>query len=251
MLNLEKKVIVITGASSGIGQQCAISCSKMGATIILLGRNPDKIKYTLSQLEGQGHLFFIQDIQDTEKFEAAINEAVLKLGTIDGFIHSAGLQNTLPLRLHSKDIFMNQFNINAIAGFEACKVLIKKNNFNVSGGSFVFISSVRGSYGAANQIGYSASKGAVIAGARALAIELANKNIRVNSVSPGMVEDTEMTKAIINKMPVDWSEKSKSEYPLGWVNTNDVANACVFLLSDESKKITGIDLIVDGGFSAK
>lgn len=251
LFNLEKKVIVVTGASSGIGRQCSISCSKIGATLVIFGRNAEKINNTLSELEGNNHLFFIQDILDIEKFEAAINVAVKKLGPIDGFIHSAGLQNTLPLRLHTKDIFMNQFEVNAVAGFEACRILTKKDYFSSQGGSLVFISSIRGLYGALNQIGYSASKGAVISGARSLAIDLSSRNIRVNTVSPGMVEDTEMTYATIKRLPIEWAEKSKSEYPLGWVNTNDVANACVFLLSEGSKKITGTNIIVDGGFSAK
>lgn len=251
MFSLKNKVIVVTGASSGIGQQCAISCSKMGAKLVLFGRNTERINQTLSKLEGTGHLFFIQDIIETEKFEGAINIASKKLGVIDGFIHSAGVQVTLPLRLHTKDVFMNQFEVNTVAGFETCRILTKKEYFNPTGGSLVFISSIRGLYGAANLIGYAASKGAVISGAKSLAIEIANRNIRVNTVSPGMVEDTEMTKTTIKKLPAEWAEKSKSEYPLGWVSTNDVANACVFLLSDESKKITGTNIIVDGGFSAK
>ncbi len=251
MFTLANKVIVITGASSGIGAQCAILCSKLGAKLILFGRNVENLKATFSKLEGSDHLFFTQDIRDTALLDTSIHEAVTKVGLIDGFIHSAGLQNTLPLRLHSKAIYMNQFEVNTIAGFEACRILTKKEYFNLSGGSLVLISSIRALYGAANQIGYSASKGAVIAGARSLAIELANKDIRVNTVSPGMVEDTEMTKNSIKKLPIDWSEKSKSEHPLGWVNTIDVANACIFLLSDASKKITGTNIIVDGGFSAK
>lgn len=251
MFSLNNKVIVITGASSGIGQQCAIICSKMGAKLVLFGRNAERINQTLSKLEGTGHLYFIQDILETGKFDSAINIAAKKLGAIDGFIHSAGVQVTLPLRLHTKDVFMNQFEVNAVAGFEACRILTKKEYFNPAGGSLVFISSIRGLYGSTNQIGYSASKGAVISGTRSLAIEIANRNIRVNTVSPGMVEDTEMTKTITEKLPVEWTEKSKSEYPLGWVNTSDVANVCVFLLADESRKITGTNIIVDGGFSAK
>jgi len=251
MFSLKNKVIVVTGASSGIGQQCAISCSKLGARLVLFGRNSERINQTLSKLEGTDHLIFIQDILETDKFDSAISIAVKKLGVIDGFIHSAGVQSTLPLRLHTKEVFMNQFEINALAGFEACRILTKKEYFNTDGGSLIFISSIRGLYGAANLIGYSASKGAVISGTRSLAIEIANRNIRVNTVSPGMVEDTEMTKTITEKLQVEWIEKSKSEYPLGWVNTIDVANTCVFLLSDESKKITGTNMIVDGGFSAR
>jgi|AGTN01.3.fsa_nt_gi Dehydrogenases with different specificities (related to short-chain alcohol dehydrogenases) len=251
MLSLENKTIVITGASSGIGQQCAISCSKLGARLILFGRNIENINRTLSFLKGDKHLFYVQDLSDVQQFELSIKDAVLKLGCIDGFIHSAGIQNTLPLRMHTKEVFSNQFDINALSGFEACRILTKKGLFNSKGGSIVFISSIRGITGAANLLGYSASKGAVIAGTKALAIEIAHKNIRVNTISPGMVKDTPMTNNAIKKFPEKWLEKNMADYPLGWVETTDVANACIFLLADVSKKITGINLVVDGGFSAK
>lgn len=251
MFTLYNKVIVITGASSGIGRQCAINCSNLGATLVLFGRNAEKLNQTLSMLNGTGHLVFIQDILEMDKFESAINSTVKKIGLIDGFIHSAGVQFTMPLRLHTNDVFTKQFMVNAVSGFEASRILTKKEYFNPKGGSLIFISSIRGLYGSSNQIGYAASKGAVTAGARSLAIEIASRNIRVNTVSPGMVEDTEMTNNILEKLSVEWMEKSKLEYPLGWVNTNDVANACVFLLSDETRRITGTNIIVDGGFSAK
>ena len=251
MFSLKNKVIVVSGASSGIGQQCAITCSEMGATLILFDINKEKLEITQSLLKNQSFFSFVQDIKEIDHFESGINKVVNELGAIDGFVHSAGIQNTLPLRLHNSDIYRNQFDINVIAGFEACRVLTKKNNFNVKGGSIVLIASVRGFLGASNQVGYTASKGAVIAGVKSLALELAQRNIRVNSISPGMVENTEMTKKIVAQLSPEWSEKNKSEYPLGWVSTYDIANTCVFLLSDESKKITGTNIIVDGGFSAK
>jgi len=98
---------------------------------------------------------------------------------------------------------------------------------------------------------YSASQGAIIASVRLLAIELAPNKIRINSISPGMVENTPMTKSIINMLSTEWEINNKKEYPLGWVETDDVANTAVFLLSEASKRITGTNIIVDGGFSAK
>jgi NAD(P)-dependent dehydrogenase (short-subunit alcohol dehydrogenase family) len=251
MFCLENKIIVITGASSGIGEKCAITCSRMGAITVLFGRSEEKLKHVFSELEGQKHIYFAQDINQNDQFDSSISMIVKKYGAIDGFIHSAGTQSTLPLRLHNKEVYRNQLDVNVIAGFEACRIITKIENFNKKGGSLIFISSIRGLLGAANQIGYSASKGAVIAGARSLAIELAKRNIRVNSISPGMVEDTEMTKQIIGQLPSQWSKESQLEYPLGWVSTEDIANTCVFLLSDESKKITGTNIVVDGGFSAR
>jgi NAD(P)-dependent dehydrogenase (short-subunit alcohol dehydrogenase family) len=251
MFSLENKNIVITGASSGIGKQCAINCSKMGASLVLFDWNKEGLEHTLSQLVGNTYLFFIQDVREIDQLDSAINKVVTELGVIDGFIHSAGIQNTLPLRLHNKGIYYDQLDVNAIGGFEACRILTKMNYFNPNGGSLVFIASIRGLFGAANQVGYAASKGAVIAGVKSMAMELAIRKIRVNSISPGMVEDTEMTRDILAQLPPQWSKESQLEYPLGWVTTNDIANACIFLLSDESKRITGTNIIVDGGFSAK
>jgi len=250
MFDLANKRIVITGASSGIGRQCAISCSKMGATLLLFGRNQEQLNVTRSYLDGTNHLTFAQDIRDIDQFSLSIEKAVNEYNAIDGFIHSAGIQNTLPLRLHNKEIYNNLFEVNAIGAFECCRMLIQKNYFN-KGGSIIFIASIRGLLGASSQVGYAASKGAVIAGTRSLALELAFRNIRVNSISPGMVEDTAMTKKSLVGLPSDWVEKSKSEYPLGWISAEDVANTCIFLLSNESQKITGTNIVVDGGFSAR
>ena len=250
MLNLNKKRVVITGASSGIGRQCAIMCSRMGASLILFGRNKEQLELTHSQLTGEDHLSFAQDISNIAQFGKSIETIVSEYGALDGFIHSAGIQSMLPLRLHNNEVYSNLFEINAIGGFECCRILIQKNFFN-NGGSIILIASIRGIAGAPAQVGYAASKGAVIAGARSLAVELAFRNIRVNSISPGMVEDTEMTRKSIEKLPIDWVEKSKSEYPLGWITAEDVANTCGFLLSDLSKKITGTNIVIDGGFSAK
>lgn len=251
MFSLKDKVILISGASSGIGKRCAINCSKLGAKIILISRNKINLTDTLKNLTGKDHLCFSLDIQDSFELENCISLARNKLGFIDGLIHSAGIQNTLPLRLHSSEIYYNQFSINAISGFEMCRIVSKSDYVNPKGASFILISSIRGILGVSNQVGYSASKGAIISGVKSMAIELAKKNIRVNSISPGIVEDTKMTQDIIKLLSQEWSEQNKLEYPLGWVKTSDVANACIYLLSDESSKITGINMIIDGGFSAK
>lgn len=251
MFTLKDKIIVITGASSGIGRQSAIECSKQGAKIILFARDHERLKQTFESLHGINHFLFSTDVTNIIEVESSIKQVVEQIGLIDGFIHCAGIQNTLPLRLHSSDIYLNQFSINVIAGFEICRILSKRNICNPLGASFIIISSVRGIKGANNQVGYSASKGAILSGIRAMAVELANKNIRVNSISPGMVEDTNMTKLIVDQLSYDWKKKNKLEYPLGWVNTKDIAYASVFLLSDEAAKITGINLIIDGGFCAK
>jgi len=248
--SLQNKVILITGASSGIGRSCCVECSKRGADLILVGRNRDELMKTVSLLNPESKVEVIaEDITQNENLESIIADKVLVSGKISGFIHCAGIEKTLPLKKHSPALYRDIFAVNVIAGFEIAKILsLKKYKDETS--SFVFISSVAGMVGEPGKTAYSASKGAVISGARTLAMELARSNVRVNSISPAMVNTP-----ILEKMFEDIGEEASSEiirkHPLGIGNPEDVANACIFLLSDASRWITGINLVIDGGYSAQ
>lgn len=248
--SLKNKTILITGASSGIGRSCSVECSKSGANLILVGRNKDELLKTVSLLDPEAKAEIIaEDITHSENLEEKIAEKVAVLGKISGFIHCAGIEKTLPLKKHSPQLYHDIFEINIIAGFEMAKILsLKKYKDETS--SFVFISSVAGVVGEPGKAAYSASKGAVIAGARSLAMELSRGNIRVNSISPAMVNTP-----ILERMFEDIGEEASSEiikkHPLGIGEPKDVANACIFLLSDASKWVTGTNLVIDGGYSAQ
>lgn len=248
--SLKNKNILITGASSGIGRQCAITFSQLGANVILIARNKERLKDTFNKLEKGNHLIISQDITEYDKLEEIVNAAVDKIGKISGFVHSAGIEMTLPLRNMQPSYYEKMFSVNVIAGFELARIISKKKYINKERASFVFISSVMGIVGNPALIGYSASKGALISATKSIAIELVSKNIRVNSISPGHVK-TEMANSLFEKI----SEKSKKEiiemHPLGLGKPEDIANACAFLLSDASRWITGTNLIVDGGYSAR
>jgi len=155
----------------------------------------------------------------------------------------------LPLKKHSATRYRDIFEINVIAGFEIAKILSLKK-YKDATSSFVFISSVAGIVGEPGKAAYSASKGAVISGVRSLAMELCRSNIRVNSISPAMVNTP-----ILEKMFQEIGEEASSEiirkHPLGIGNPEDVANACIFLLSDASKWVTGTNMVVDGGYSVQ
>ena len=185
--SLKGKNIIITGASSGIGRQCAISCSQMGANVILIARNEKRLKETYNKLERGEHLYFSQDITEYDKIESIINDAVSKVGKIHGFIHSAGIEMTLPLRVLSPTKFEEIYSINVISAFNIARIISKKKYISENA-SFVFISSIMAQLGQPGKIGYCSSKGALTAGAKAMALELANKHIRINSVLPGMVK---------------------------------------------------------------
>lgn len=251
MFSLLNKNILITGASSGIGKQTAISCAQLGARLILFGRNSERLSEVADSLNGSGHSYFAFDLSDHKQLEQSLYEAISQSGIIDGYVHSAGIHKILPFKSSDPGILNNQFNINVTSGLETLRILLRKNYINQNGGSVIFISSINGIYGVAGQVAYSASKGAIISAVKSLAIELASNNIRVNSISPGMVEDTNISNKIKQQLSSEWVMRSKAEYPLGWISTEDVANACIFLLSEASQRITGINLIVDGGFSAK
>lgn len=250
MIFLKNKNILITGASSGIGRECAIVCSKIGAKVILIGRDVIRLQQTLDDLESNNHLMYQMDVTDYEKIESFVSDSVNKIGKIDGFIHCAGIEMTLPLQSMNYEKFNQLFSVNAIAAFEFSKILAKKKYCNSLGASFVFISSVTGLLGVNGKIGYCSSKAALIVGAKAMALELASKRIRVNTILPGMV-DTEMFQKIKNELSEESLLDINRRHPLGIGQPSDVANLCAFLLSDLSKWITGSDYIIDGGYSCQ
>jgi len=250
IFDLKNKNIIVTGASSGIGKQCAITFSQLGANVILIARNKERLKDTYNKLEKGNHLIISQDITKYDRLEEVVNTAVDKLGIVSGFVHSAGIEMTLPLRSMTPSYYENMFATNVISGFELARIISKKKYLDEKGVSFIFISSVMGMLGQSGKIGYCASKGALISGSKAIALELAKKNIRVNCVLPGVVE-TEMSNKMFENLPAESKKSILGMHPLGLGKPEDIANACAFLLSDASRWITGINLIIDGGYSAR
>ena len=250
IFDLNSKNTIVTGASSGIGRQCAIAFSQLGANVILIARNKERLKDTFNKLEKGNHLIISQDITEYGKLEQIIKYSVEKIGRISSFVHSAGIEMTLPLRNMQPSYYEKMFSVNVIVGFELARIISKKKYLDEKGASFVFISSIMGILGQPGKIGYCSSKGALISGVKAMSLELAKKYIRVNCILPGVI-DTEMS----NEMFQNLSEESKKEilnmHPLDLGKPEDVANACIFLLSGASRWITGTNLIVDGGYSAR
>ena len=248
MLTLKGKVILITGASSGIGRMCAIIASMLDASIILIGRDAEKLNQTLGNLKPGNHLTYSYDLNDVSGIEEIIAECTLKVGKINGFIHSAGIELTKPLlTLHAKD-FQDLFNINVIAAFELAKQISKKKYCSPEGASYIFISSVTGKIGEPGKIAYSSSKAALIGGSKSMAKELANRNIRVNCILPGIVQ-TELTDKMFKSIPEDSVRKIIEKHPLGIGTPEDIAYCASFLLSDLARWITGASIVIDGGYS--
>jgi len=250
MSSLKGRNILITGASSGIGKATAIHLSRVGANIIMVARNEERLQITKGLLHPGNHIAISQDITDFLSLKNTIEEVGSQIGKIAGFVHCAGIEKTIPLNMMNLEIYNQLFNTNALAAFEISKILSRKKYLPQDGASFVFISSVMGSNGQTGKIGYCSSKSALIGGAKAMALELAKKKIRVNTISPGMVK-TEMSEKMFSTLPEATILEMNKMHPLGIGQPEDIANACEFLLSDKAKWITGIDMLIDGGYSAK
>jgi NAD(P)-dependent dehydrogenase (short-subunit alcohol dehydrogenase family) len=250
-LSLEGKVILVTGASSGIGRACAISMSEAGGSVIITGRDINRLEETRRRLGERPCYSFAQDLTEYALIGPNIDNAVLALGRIDGFIHAAGIEEPTPIRQMTPDKYMNIYKINVIAGFELAKIISNKKYLPDSGACYIYISSVMGILGKPGLVGYCCSKAALVAGVKALALEFAPKNIRVNSVLPGIVEDTEMTRNLFRVLPEEAQKEIIHMHPLGLGTTKDVSQLCVYLLSDAARWITGAEILIDGGYSAQ
>jgi NAD(P)-dependent dehydrogenase (short-subunit alcohol dehydrogenase family) len=249
--SLNGKLILVTGASSGIGRQCAITCSHMGATVAMFGRDYARLMETLSSMDTPDkHTVYAIDLLDYEKVAEKVQEVVNEKGKITGLINCAGISTTLPLNAISPQKMEQFFQTNVIGAVNLTKLVVKSSHFSESTGSIIFISSVMGVVGENGKTLYSMTKGALIAAVKSMAIELAQRKIRINAISPGVVE-TPMSKNAIYSRNEESLNKIKSIHPLGLGQPEDVANACVFLLSDSSRWITGTNLIVDGGYLAR
>jgi len=242
--------VMVTGASSGIGSAVAVELSRHGARLILSGRDQGRLARTLSQLANTGHEILPIDLRDHAHLFATVTSLSEKVGPLYGICHSAGVVETRPLSSNSVNIVQAILDVNLIAALELTRAICHRSVMDERGGSVLFISSLYAHVGMPGQSAYSASKGAICAAVRALAVELARRNIRVNSLSPGLV-DTDMTHKSFALLSREQIEQLRKAHPLGVGTPEDVARAAVFLLAPENRWITGIDLIVDGGFRAK
>ena len=239
---------MITGASSGIGEATAIACDQLGATLLLLGRNEERLNGTLGKLSNRNHRVFAMDLTDFEALAKQLPVFLKDVPHLDGMVHAAGITSTYPFKLFKPEQLDTILKVNVQSAFYLTKLVLGK--LNKQGSSLVFISSIMASVGEKAKTMYAMSKGAVSAGAKSLSIEYASRRVRVNTVAPGIV-NTPMTANATYKTNETLLSETLSKYPLGFGEPEDVAYTCVFLLSDASKWITGTEIVIDGGYSAK
>ena len=237
---LEGKVIFVTGASSGIGRQIAINCSRMGATIILNGRNKERLQEVLKELENDNHQIAEGDI--TQK--ADISNIIASLPKLDGIVHCAGIDHRKPAK------FMEEEDVNRVMGTNfAAPILLQSELLRQkkvkAGASIIFMSSMAANSPSMGHGLYSASKGALISYADCLALELAPRKIRVNCICPGMV----WTKLILqDEVTEEERKKDEETYPLKRYGTpDDIANLAIYLLSDAASWVTSSHISITGG----
>jgi NAD(P)-dependent dehydrogenase (short-subunit alcohol dehydrogenase family) len=240
--------IVVTGASSGIGRAVAIMLAEAGARLILIARRGEELQRTLTSLRDTNHIALVHDLAVNDQLEDKLAPCIEKMGKVYGFVHCAGLEMTKPLAMLKEEHYRNVFQVNVFAGFELARILSKKKYLHEDGGSFVFIASIVSEVGQQGKIAYSSSKGAVVSGVRSMALELSSKKVRVNAISPAVIE-TDMSLTWIKNLSDDQKKTMVAMHPLGLGAPDDVANAVLFLLARESRWITGINLRVDGGYS--
>ncbi len=243
-------IFLVTGATSGIGKGVALSLNNLGATVIAVGRNIDKLNILNDVVSKSENLILEEkDLSKSEGLDKWIFGLSKKYGKLKGLVLCAGIQQIIPLSSvlsveKSKELFeINYFsNIQLSKGFCDRRANIGKSS------SIVFLSSIASIRGNSGIVGYAASKGAINSAVKSLAIEVARLGIRVNAVLPGFVM-TEMIESWQEVYTKEYIENMNKSYPLGIGSVNDVVDPILFLLSDKSRWITGSEIVIDGGGS--
>lgn len=239
---LDGKKILVTGASSGIGRGVCVDCSKMGATIHLTARNEVRLAETLSQMQGEGHQIHQVELCNQDDIVGLVDS----LPCLDGVVLCAGIIKTMPVKNISEDALEEIFNTNIMADIRLVSRLLKKKKLN-KGASVIFISSVSTFNVKIGNSLYSATKGAVNSFAKAMALEVSKQNMRVNCIQPGFVPSRLLSSGAIEE---DSFLKFYAErHPLGFGTPTDIANTCIYLLSDASRWVTGSIFTIDGGYT--
>lgn len=245
IINFIGKTIIVTGAGSGIGGETAIILSQQGAKVVMLDLNEEGLNKTLAAMTGWGHITRICDLTNFDALPALVKDIVKMTGAVDGFVHCAGVSSRKPLNVLKAKGFQKVMDVNFYSFVELARILTKKEYMN-DGSSIVVMSSVSSIRGYKAKSEYCVSKAAVDAFVRCMALELANRRIRVNSVMPAEVLTPLAQKAREINEAVG---ASNFNAPLGPSEPCEVANTIAFLLSDATRTITGTSIIIDGGLT--
>lgn len=247
-MDLTDRHIVVTGASSGLGRQTCISLSQLGARVSLIARNEEKLKETVSLMEGTRHFVMSFDITQIDRLENLIKTIVNENGIINGFVHAAGVFTRKPLSM-TKYVFLRDMMTLHVYSFVELVRVIAKKKMSEEGTSIVAISSASTLSADKGQVAYIATKGALDRLVKPLAIELGeSRKFRVNTVNPGWIK-TDMFYNFVEEQGQERMDEILKPCFLGASEPVDVANTIAFLLSDASRMISGQNIVIDGGWT--
>ena len=238
---VENKSILVTGASSGIGLSIVKLIASSNAKLFLTGRNESKLQKLISNIEGEGHRYFIADLEDDNQLDLLVNN----LPKLDGIVFNAGINEFIPIKFISREKSEKIFNTNYFSSLFLLQKILKKKLLNKQS-SLVFISSISSILGVPATALYAASKASINSTVKVLASELSKQKIRVNAINPGIV-----VTPMLDQKNIDINSLMEQEklYPLGFGTPEDVAHAVKFHLSTNSRWLTGNIMNLDGGLT--
>ncbi len=241
-MDVSGKRILVTGASSGIGKATSVLLSELGAKLVLMGRDANRLDETKQKLTGDGHIVIPLELREFASYANAFKEIRETGEKLSGLVHCAGIAKVIPIKVVSAANIQEMFDVNFVSFMELVKYYSKKTNS--AGGSIVALSAINAHYPQKCMSVYAATKGALEMAVSSLAVELFDKNIRVNAIVPGPIA-TPMAYSFGEVSGEESNITGRQMMPLG--EPEDVANMAAYLISDTAKFITGRKFYVDGG----